>query len=74
MAVVRVYCEIVSGIFPDIGKNTGNFHTFPTYFTRHQAVTPYFLTPFHLLRITLEFLTGNYQGIHQRQKLWSRAI
>ena len=25
LAVVRVYYEIVSGIFPDIGKNTGNF-------------------------------------------------
>ena len=34
LAVVRVYYEIVSGIFPDIGKNTGNFAHFQRKITR----------------------------------------
>ncbi|MEN8130564.1 MAG: hypothetical protein ABFS45_10310, partial [Pseudomonadota bacterium] len=41
LAVEAVYCEIVSEIFPVIGKNTGKSHLSPESGRQNPAVSPY---------------------------------
>jgi hypothetical protein len=46
MAVDAVYCELVSGIFPDSGKDTGNIPIFYLNPATH-ANKPLLFIPFH---------------------------
>jgi hypothetical protein len=52
-------------IFPDEGKFTGNFRLFPADPSPKRLQPTVIPAILSILRKPLEFITGNYQGIHQ---------